>query len=204
MGKDSPIELHSQDLRSDKIEDVIINEKHQFKNNSSGKGNKCQFINDLYKDDRADTRTIETYDKHDWKSYTHDSDKEVVTLKNDQSLVSNDGRQKSLPGAFFASASRKGDCQDSFHVLKHHFKLATTSKSGSDLKIEPHTKHDSSNISAIDLELTEKPSTVIDTRSFQKEDCPQEFEITKDVASRLDKCSWDKESEQVSDNIMYQ
>lgn len=149
----------------------------------------------------TDIKTIEGYDKQDWKSYSCDSDKEVVfPQKNNRSLVSDDGRQK---GTFFAGTSRKDDYQDSFHVPKHS-KVPTTSKSGSDLKLE-HTKHDPSNISAIDvprLEYTEKPSTKIDTRSFQKKDCPQE--ITKNVTSWLDKCSWYKESEQVSDNIMNQ
>ena len=200
MGKDSPIKLHSQVSKSARIEDGITDNKYQFENSSSDKRNECQYIGDLYKGD-PDIKTIEGYDKQDWKSYACDSDKEVVfPQKNNRSLVSDDGRQK---GTFFAGTSRKDDYQDSFHVPKHS-KVATTSKSDSDLKPE-HTKHDSSDISAIDvprLEDTEKPSTNIDTRIFQKKDCPQE--ITKNMTSWLDKCSWYKESEHVSDNIMNQ
>ena len=194
MGKDYL--KHSQVFKPDRTEHGIINEKFRFKNNSSNKGNDFQSNVDVYKDD-SDTKTIEGYDKRGWKSC--DSDKEVFTRqKNDEQFISDDGRSKSTFGTL-VGAFRKDDWQDSLHTLKHSLEIATGSKSDSDLKSE-HTKHDISAIDASTLEYAENPSTEIDTRTFQKKDCPQQF--SKNVTSWVDKCSWYKESEPVSDIVL--
>ena len=188
MGKDSPaLQISKSD--KDKIDDdICIDGKSQFESNSSNKGSDYQSISDIHKNDSP--TTIDGYGKHlfhDWKS--SDFDKDINTQKDNQQFIGNDDKQVTFT-----------ENDSSLYAMKRYI-IATNR----DRKFELRGKCGSIDTNPIDVayipltfEHTERANSEIDTRIFQKKEYHSQ-ELNKNVTSSLDKCSWDKESEEVSD-----